>query len=53
MAAVGEAEVASALGADVATAAVLRGSRIVALTLDQQARPTAAVAHAVPAAIPA
>lgn len=39
---IGDGEVAHGLGADAATAANLRGNRIVVLSLDAQARPTAA-----------
>lgn len=53
MAPIGEADVALALGADVATAELLRGSRIVALTLDEKARPTTAVSRDMRLAVPA
>lgn len=46
----GIADVATQLGADPATADTIRGARVVTITLDDQARPTAAAQGALPAA---
>lgn len=53
MPAIGDPEVALVLGADAATADTLRGNRIVVLTLDEHARPTAALARPLAPPVPA
>ena len=47
MPSVGDAEVASALGADTATVDALRSSRIIAVAMDPQARPSIAASRTV------